>query len=303
MDNGTIYCGFYVAKSSSPILERMTMKNGKIPGKQKISLRGRRVLRGFAALICIGIVLFCALRLSNPEPEGFARQETEESLADEFIEALLKGENEGTAYQDGSCVETPASRAAEENPEETIPSSQTPFYDYDSFDDTVWYERDGTVYTPDYASGRIDCVLEIPKETIQIRRGVYTGSWDDIYHNLDIWMVTAARPDYVLGKTHYCIYGHNHPVQNLSFNRLKYIGVGDEFTLTGESGVYHYIVTKVFARSREEATEAYVDNFTWSSDKCFILTCGRDEYAALDLIVEGTLEGRYSLNAWYRKKS
>ena len=135
--------------------------------------------------------------------------------------------------------------------------------------------RDGIVYTPDYAKGTIQCVLEVP--TAGIRRGVYTGTWEEINYDLDIWMVTAARPDYTLGETHMCIYGHNHTAQDLSFNRLKDVEVGDAFYLTAESGRYTYRVTNVFAVSRDEATRNYVDNFSIGSDKCYIITCGRDD--------------------------
>ena len=75
--------------------------------------------------------------------------------------------------------------------------------------------------------------------------------------------------------------------------------VGDAFYLTAESGRYTYRVTNVFAVSREEATSNYVDNFTIGSDKCYIITCGRDDgvknYRYLDLIVEGTLEEQMPL--------
>ena len=126
--------------------------------------------------------------------EAFKRQEIEQSLADSYLEELY-GEKNFSAE-----IETEKSEKEE-------------------WEDNVWYVRDGTRYTPDYAKGIIQCVLEIP--SVRIRRGVYSGTWEEIQYNLDIWMVTAARPDYELGKTHYCIYGHNHTVQNLSFNRLK----------------------------------------------------------------------------------
>ena len=64
-------------------------------------------------------------------------------------------------------------------------------------------------------------------------------------------------------------------------------------------GRYTYRVTNVFAVSRDEATRNYVDNFSIGSDKCYIITCGRDDgvknYRYLDLIVEGTLEEQMPL--------
>ncbi len=171
-------------------------------------------------------------------------------------------------------------------------------FEYTDFEDLNYYQRNGVTYTPDFARGYLQCVLEVPSEKVQIKRGVYGGTWSDITYNLDIWMVTASRPDYVLGETHFCIYGHNHTIQDLSFNRLKYTVPGDIFTLTNEDGVYVYQVDAVFALSREETTRTLVDNFSLSSDKCYIITCGRDENRYKDLIVEGTLQKRYSLKEW-----
>ena len=155
------------------------------------------------SLILIGIYF---LFFSNRE--AFQRQEIEQSLADSYLEDLY-GEKD-------------SSTELEKNEEE--------------WEDNVWYVRDGIRYTPDYAKGFLECVLEIP--SVKIRRGVYSGTWEEIQHNLDIWMVTAARPDYELGKTHYCIYGHNHTVQNLSFNRLKDVKKGELFKLTCEKGIF-----------------------------------------------------------------
>lgn len=181
--------------------------------------------------------------------------------------------------------------------EETEPDYASDDMDYT---DENYYSRDGVVYTPDYAQGEIDCVLEVP--SVEIRRGVYTGTWDQINYDLDIWMVTAARPDYVLGETHYCIYGHNHTVQNLSFNRLQKVQVGERFYLTSSTGRYIYTITNVFAVSREDATTDYVNNFDLGSDKCYLITCGRDDgvrnYRYLDLIVEGTLEEHMTLEEY-----
>ena len=169
-----------------------------------------------------------------------------------------------------------------------------------NYTDDAYYSRDGIVYTPDYAQGVIDCVLEVP--SVKIRRGVYTGTWEQIDYDLNIWMVTAARPDYVLGQTHYCIYGHNHTVQNLSFNRLQKVQVGEKFYLTSDTGRYVYNITNVFAVSREDATSDYVNNFNLGSDKCYLITCGRDDgvrnFRYLDLIVEGTLEKHMTLEEY-----
>lgn len=209
------------------------------------------------SLILIGIYF---LFFSNRE--AFQRQEIEQSLADSYLEELY-GEKDSSAE-------------LEKNEEE--------------WEDNVWYVRDGIHYTPDYAKGFLECVLEIP--SVKIRRGVYSGTWEEIQHNLDIWMVTAARPDYELGKTHYCIYGHNHTVQNLSFNRLKDVKKGELFKLTCEKGIFIYEVSEIFAWWREEVTEKLVDNFNLSANECYIITCGRGENRYKDLVVKGILQSK-----------
>lgn len=209
------------------------------------------------SLILIGIYF---LFFSNRE--AFQRQEIEQSLADSYLEELY-GEKDFSAE-------------LEKNEEE--------------WEDNVWYVRDGIHYTPDYAKGFLECVLEIP--SVKIRRGVYSGTWEEIQHNLDIWMVTAARPDYELGKTHYCIYGHNHTVQNLSFNRLKDVKKGELFKLTCEKGIFTYKVSEIFAWWREEVTEKLVDNFNLSANECYIITCGRGENRYKDLVVKGILQSK-----------
>ncbi len=209
------------------------------------------------SLILIGIYF---LFFSNRE--AFQRQEIEQSLADSYLEDLY-GEKD-------------SSTELEKNEEE--------------WEDNVWYVRDGIRYTPDYAKGFLEFVLEIPSD--KIRRGVYSGTWEEIQHNLDIWMVTAARPDYELGKTHYCIYGHNHTVQNLSFNRLKDVKKGELFKLTCEKGIFIYEVSEIFAWWREEVTEKLVDNFNLSANECYIITCGRGENRYKDLVVKGILQSK-----------
>lgn len=247
--------------------------------------------------------------------DAYERQAEERDLADTYIDDLILKLTDPEAYEKKLQEEAKekAERMArrkqqenakgwddiEESGESAGEDESAPTYDFSDLDyeDANYYMRDGIVYTPDYAKGTIQCVLEVP--TAGIRRGVYTGTWEEINYDLDIWMVTAARPDYTLGETHFCIYGHNHTAQDLSFNRLKDVEVGDAFYLTAESGRYTYRVTNVFAVSRDEATRNYVDNFSIGSDKCYIITCGRDDgvknYRYLDLIVEGTLEEQMPL--------
>lgn len=268
-----------------------------------------RKLQKVIALFCLFGAAACGVcgtyMFFRPEPEATRRQETEESLADRYILQLLEQQTEEaettiakteekTADTSTSEMEVPESTEAalteiSETESETtrfgteIVTVEVPL----TWADDNWYMRDGITYTPDYARGTIMGVLEVP--LAKIRRGFYTGTWSDIAYNLDIWMITAARPDYVLGKTHICIYGHNHTVQDLSFNRLKYVRQGEVFTITDENGVYVYDVTDFFADWRECVSTNLVNNFNISPDKCYIITCGRDEYRYKDIVVEGTL--------------
>lgn len=250
------------------------------------------VIFGIAAVLVAGYA--CRL-YKNPEADARKRQQVEESIARSYLEQLKKddaaksdgsrnvlneteseeSETKGSDSRDTCLFGTFASESLEEE-------TMTP-----RWDDKNYYVRDGITYTPDYARGTLLGVLEV--DHAGIRRGVYGGTWEDIQYDLDIWMTTAARPDYELGKTHFAIYGHNHTVQDLSFNRLKDVVVGDVFTYTTKDGVYIYDVTRFFADWREIVTKDYVDNFSLPADKCYIISCGRNEYRYKDIVVEGTL--------------
>ena len=251
------------------------------------------VLIWILTILAIGAILAGLYFLYLKNRPAYQRQAQERELADTYIDDMIR---KLTAPESNEATTAEASGETGET-EKAGDTGETDHLDYA---DENYYMRDGVVYTPEYARGVIDCVLEVP--TAGIRRGVYTGTWDDIYYDLDIWMVTAARPDYVLGETHYCIYGHNHTIQDLSFNRLKDVAEGDMFYLTAESGHYTYEVTRVFAVERDAATAEYVNNFALPSDKCYIITCGRDDgvnnYRYLDLVVEGTLKRKISLEEY-----
>jgi LPXTG-site transpeptidase (sortase) family protein len=176
-----------------------------------------------------------------------------------------------------------------------------------AFADDTYYERNGVTFTPDYAVGYLFCVLEYPN--VGIRRGVYSGTWDDIYDDLGLWMVTMARPDMELGRTHLAIYGHNHTSQNLSFNNLKNAAIGDSFYLYAESGIYTYEVADIFSDWRTDTTKKYVDDFSIGSDICYIITCGRDNFLIggqstryQDFIVEGHLTSKQLLSEYAQEQ-
>ena len=248
----------------------------------------------------------------NPETKGVSRQNIEESIAQAYIQELMQ-EDVQTETQIKTQSKTEfGMEPLKKNQEldllkelEAEFSFETKLEEGDLEETTQWsdlnyYIRDGITYTPEYAMGELLGVLEV--EHAGIRRGVYGGSWEAIAHDLDIWMVTAARPDYEIGKTHFAIYGHNHTVQDLSFNRLKDVIPGDVFTYTTDQGVFIYDVTRFFADWREVVTRDYVDNFSISADKCYLISCGRNEYRYKDIVVEGTLRCMVDL-ARYEKAS
>ena len=287
----------------------MAAKKKKNKNRKKRNRRVKTIIFLLLALICFcfGVYLFFFYNY-----DAYQRQATEESLADLFIQDLIEqgleeaeGENETEeeySYTPDYSVITPS----------TATETETATVDEDgiihmgsSFDysDDVYLERDGVTYTPDYAEGDLLFVLEFP--SCGIRRGVYGGTWDEIYHDLDIWMVTIANPDMVLGETHISIYGHNHTSQNLSFNNLKAAQIGDKFYLYARSGIYVYEVTNIFSDWRSSTTTKYVNDFSISSDVCYIITCGRDNFLIngessryKDYIVEGHLVERKSLTEY-----
>lgn len=278
---------------------------GETAGKRKIKKIIAPVLF-LISLLCIagGIYYIRFSEEAVQTREAYARQDEEFDLADQYVAYLLEqveketekpkqeGSEKGNAGQDGSEEET----ETEEEPTIDLASLVQ--------GDNVYYTgANGVTYTPEYAKGYLSYVLSIP--SAKIMRGVYSGTWDDIYYDLEIWMVTQARPDLELGKTHMTIYGHNHTSQNLSFNNLKDVSLGDEFYIYAESGYYVYTVTDIFAEWRQTATEKYVDDFSLGADKCYILTCGRDWWTIngmstryKDYIVEGTLKEHLTLREY-----
>ena len=260
-------------------------------------MQRKRVLTGYIILLImlIGMFSFSLVHLlRSEEVQGFQRQHEEEKAAELFLQDIKENSRRICENTDEQTTdkESEASTATAWKGDR-IPADQV---DLNYTDDN--YEVIGGVkYTPDYAAGHLDCVLEIPK--IKMRRGVYTGTASEIQHDLDIWMTTTAHTDYVLGETHYCIYGHNSPTQSLSFNDLKHVGVGDIFLLTTEDYVYLYDVTDFYPQWRELVKKDITDNFPLPAEKCFIITCGRDQYRYKDIIIEGTLREKYTTDEWF----
>ena len=237
-------------------------------------------------------ILAASLFLNRDTGRGMIRQKQDVIAVEEYLKRF------GSSVSDSEAPEPPRETFIDSSPEETE--------ELQTIVDDRYYERGGITYTPDFARGTLDCVLEIP--SISLKRGVYTGTREEIEYDLSIWLTAAASPGLTLGKTHYAIYGHNHPVQDLSFNRLKDVRLGETFTLTKEDQVYLYRVTDIFADWRNSGRRKYAVNLDQDPSLCFIFTCGRDHWLIdgpstryRDYIVEGTLEGVYSVAEWRDK--
>ena len=243
-----------------------------------------RLFRYILIAVLTGAAVFCALKYRAITREGMDRQEIEESIAVTYITDLKNGDPEATVEYQDVVTETVVTE-----------SYATPRTELEYEDNNYPYFF-GRHYTPDYATGTIMGVLEIP--SIQLRRPIYTGTWEDILHDLDAWMTVQAHPDLVLGETHFAIYGHNSVSQDLSFNKLRYVQIGEYFAITSGDKVYYYEATDFFADWRECVTRYYVDDFTRPADQCYIITCGRDEYRWRDVVLVGTLQKVYDLEEW-----
>jgi sortase (surface protein transpeptidase) len=152
-----------------------------------------------------------------------------------------------------------------------------------------------------YACGYVDCVLEIP--AIDLRQSIFTGTPDQIQHDLGRWLSVTARSDYILGDTHYCIYMHN--PRNKSI-RISYaqenLHEKDYMIITKKGTVYLYKVTGVFPEWRNKCTDNYVNNMAVSNDKLYIFTCGRDEWQGRNVVIEGTVHAVYNTQDWLVNK-
>ena len=239
---------------------------------------------------------FCEEKITNSEMTSIEEQtEKTEKTSKKEVSFIETDVEKRTKETDGFNIET-AKPEGEDGTFAGLPS-------YIPVEDEAYYERGGVVFTPEHAVGRIDCVLEIPR--ISLKRCVYSGTDAEIEKDLDMWFTVSASGSLVPGKTHYAIFGHNHTVQNLSFNRLAEVKKGDYFTLTRGDTVYIYLVTDLLAMERNAGRAAYAYDDSVDPALCYIFTCGRD-YMLLDgastrykdFIVEGTLWKQVPIRVW-----
>lgn len=238
--------------------------------------------------------------------EGYARQAKEESLASNFVDSMIEALEEfepETVIEDGEAdAEKQIIYKDKEGKTYTEEEILSKWFDT-SEDKNYLMGKDGTIYTPEYASGKLLCVLSVP--TAGIRRGVYTGTVEDITHDLEIWMVTVANTDMVPGKTPMTILGHNHPSQDLSFNNLGSVQIGDHFYIYSTTGIFEYETTDIFIMGRETVMQQLGADLTRPKEKCYIVTCGRDWMTVngvssryQDFVVEGNLTRKMTLSEY-----
>lgn len=160
--------------------------------------------------------------------------------------------------------------------------------------------EDGRIYSyykEEWAEGYIDAVLEIPK--IDLRQSIFTGTVEQINHDLDCWLPVTARADYVLGDTHYCVYIHNPRDKSIQISKAQYeLTGGDYMILTKDSSVYFYVIDDVYAEWRNKCTDDIVNNMSVAADKLYIFTCGRDDWQGRNLVIEGTMAEVYDVSDW-----
>lgn len=281
------------------ISERVSeLKQGAAPGEGQ-ALEPGDCRRSLFPVIVFAAVLFLGLGvyyLYGYHWTEWSHQRTETRLAERYLQELEKWSRtlSDETYQEAEQGAAPGESVSD--PE----GWQLSVYDeYWMEDDerlsadswreeleSLWYLAEGLDFTPDYGEGVVLGVLEIP--AAGLCRPVYAGDWDVLEKDMEQWMVTLSRPDYIPGRTHLCIRCRSlSSTGGLGFSGLSGLTVGEGFSMTCESGRYEYRVTNIFAVSEETAAEWYVDDFYLPWTMCYLITGGaRGE----NILVEGTLE-------------
>jgi sortase (surface protein transpeptidase) len=185
---------------------------------------------------------------------------------------------------------------SQDHDEITLPSESEPndviISDLDYVDNKIHGK-----YQESWAYGHIDCVLEIP--AIKLRQNIYTGTSNQIEHDLGLWMAVTARADYILGDTQYCIYMHNPSDKDITISYAQEILTkGDYMVVTKDNLVYFYEITNIFGQWRDKCTVDYVNASSVPSNKLYVFTCARNEWQGKNLVIEGTAYAIYDITQW-----
>jgi sortase (surface protein transpeptidase) len=231
-------------------------------------------------IMCIAATMFVSIfkHFESESQEVQSQEQISDRLAEEYLINIKQQE--------------------ESQPSETIPNEEEPSLPSDlEYDDNEIY----SYFDESYAHGKIDCVLEIP--SIDLRQSVFTGTVEQIEHDLSRWLPVTARTDYILGSTHYCIYMHNPRDKSIQISKAQEcMKIDDYMIVTKEQYVYFYRVSNIFAEWRNKCSDMYVNNMATSADKLYIFTCGRGEWQGRNLVIEGTIYDVYKTSEWINKK-
>jgi sortase (surface protein transpeptidase) len=238
----------------------------------------KRIILLFIIIILFCISIFSILYYFSNETEDIENQELiSELVAEEYLIYVSQQSSEGT----------------NQDVEPTVPTDSS---DLDYTDNEIYSH-----FEESDAWGYIDCVLEIP--AIDLRQSVFTGTPEQIQHDLKRWLSVTARSDYILGDTHYCIYMHNARNKSIKISYAQEkLREKDYMIVTKQNHVYLYQVTGVFGEWRNKCTDNYVNNMTVDNKKLYIFTCGRGEWQGKNLVIEGTVHAVYDTSDWVTNK-
>lgn len=233
-------------------------------------------------LLLVGLTFWGASMLKPVEEKELIQQEKlSEIEAEQYLLQISEKVYEPTQ-------ETQENQSSEENPDGN---------DVFHYDDDVLY----STHSVKEAWGHVDCVIEIP--AIQLRQCVFTGTVEQLNHDLACWLPITARSDYVLGSTHYAIYMHNPRNKSIRISYAQFqMHAGDYIVITKDNYVYLYEVTGLFPEWREACNTKYTDNMSLSSELLYIFTCGREEWYGRNLVIEAKIYNTYHLDDWNENK-
>lgn len=153
-----------------------------------------------------------------------------------------------------------------------------------------------------WAHGKIDCIIEIPE--IQFRQCVFTGTQQQITHDLGIWLAVTAQSGYKLGETRYCIYMHNPTNQSIQISKAQNgLKKNDYMVVTKGTDVYLYRIVGLTGENRFEAAKKYVENENIGSEKLYLFTCARDQWQGKSLMIDATLYQKFHISNWQENKA
>ena len=228
-------------------------------------------------LICAALSLYISitsfLKIINETEPLQKQEEIGQLIAEEYLTSISQGNRPNTEI-----------------------GNVEPVTDLD-YEDNKLYKW----FTESNAQGRLDAILEIP--AISLRQSIFSGTAQQIEHDLANWLMVTARADFELGKTRYCIYAHNPLDKSLQISKAQTeLKVGDYLIMTTDEHVYFYTISDIFGEYREKCTEEIVNNEDIGPECLYIFTCGRNEWQNKNLVIEAKIYQQYSLEDWIKNQ-